>query len=69
MKKIIVKTKIKTRNLPWRIVIGEKEIFDKESNSMIILSIGPNLASNVQRHEGILYEKFLKYERPVLEIK
>lgn len=52
MKEIIAKSKPNTRNLPGRIVIGEKEIFDektiaKQFNDYFI-NIGLTFASNFQ---------------------
>ena len=52
MKEIIEKTKTKTRNLPGRIVIGEKEIFDKKTIAKqfndYFINIGLTFASNFQ---------------------
>lgn len=52
MKEIIAKSKPNTRNLPGRIVIGEKEIFDKKTIAKqfndYLINIGLTFASNFQ---------------------
>ena len=68
MKEIIGKTRTKTSNLPRRIIIREKEIFDKKTIAKqfnhYFINIGPNLASNLQSYKGI-YD-FFEYEEPIL---
>ena len=65
MKEIIAKSKPNTRNLPGRIVIGEKEIFDKKTIAKqfndYFINIGLTFASNFQTWKGIcefFYELF-----------
>ena len=52
MKEIIAKSKPNTRNLPGRIVIGEKEIFDRKTIAKqfndYFINIGLTFASNFQ---------------------
>lgn len=57
MKEIIAKSKPNTRNLPGRIVIGEKEIFDKKTTAKqfndYFIDIIPNLVCRIQNHKDI----------------
>ena len=56
MKELIGKTKTKTRNLPQRTTIGEKEIFDKKTIVKKINYHFINIGPNVQSYKSISYE-------------
>ena len=61
IKEVLGKIKTERRNLPRRIVIGEKEIFDektieKQFNDYFV-NIGPNFVSNVKSSKSISYKK------------
>ena len=65
------KIKTKPSNLPQRIFIGGNIWQENNCKQSVdcFINIGPNLASKFQSYKDILYEHFLKYEGPVLEIK
>ena len=70
---IIEETKLHSKNLPRKIFIGKKEIFDIKTTARqfnnYFINIGHNLAPKMQNHRSISNENSIKYEGPDLEIK